>query len=61
MVHESNEKTTRARLRSRFLEYNGFIMGFSVNSLTKVARMQHIQTNRHNEIKQETIKLCFYL
>lgn len=44
MLHDSNEKTASAGLKSWILEYNGVILGFNVNSLIKVARMQHIKT-----------------
>lgn len=57
MLHESNEKTTSAGLKSWFLEYNGVIMGFSVNSSTKVARMQHIKTNIDTKIQIQWNKI----
>lgn len=51
MLHESNERTTSAGLKSWFLEYNGVIMGFSVNSSTKMARTQHIKTNTDTRVQ----------
>lgn len=57
MVHESNEKTTSAGLKSWFLEYNGVIMGFGVNCAAKVARMQHIKTNIDIQIQIQGNKI----